>query len=101
MAMLRKMVRGGYRRKNNSFAFVLSNEDILKKCNVEDLQSFIRRQQRTYVAKVVRKNNESIHKKLLFNDMKQGRQSTVYQNVLKNEKISPKTFHEKAMMKTF
>ena len=86
--MLRKLVKGGYKRREGSWSFVHRNEDILRMAKTLPLESFVKNQQRNYVAHIIRKNNSSIVKKLIFNSnesRKQGPQQSLLSNVLKNE----------------
>ena len=104
MAMIRKMVRGGYRRKENSYSFVLTNEDLLQKCKTESLEKYIARQQRNYLAHVIRTPDYGITKQLLFNDnqsIKQGRKVTLYKTVIENEDITPADFNRNALLRSF
>ena len=68
LSFLRKMVKGGYRRKDNSWAYVFTNNDLLRMAGTEDIHAFVCKQQVKFVTKVIRKENESIQKRLLFND---------------------------------
>ena len=49
MSFIRKMRKGGYKRQDNSWHFVLSNANLLDMANTTDLTSYIRQQQRNYV----------------------------------------------------
>ena len=60
MAMLRKMVSGGYRRKPNSWSYVLTNEQLLKICQTDCIKSYVSRQQRNFVAHMVRNEDRSL-----------------------------------------
>ena len=44
------------------------NQDLLRIGNTEDISDFIARQQRNYAAHVIRKENTSALKRLMFND---------------------------------
>ena len=104
MAMIRKMVRGGYRRKEGSFSYELTNEEILGRCQTESLNRYINRQQRNYVAHTIRKPDNSIAKRLLFNNdqgKKQGRQTTLYKSVIENEHITPEALHYNALSRKY
>ena len=46
--MLRKMIRGGFRRKPNEWGFILKNEDLLKICKTESIEIFMERQRKRY-----------------------------------------------------
>ena len=65
--MLRIMIRNGFKRKENSWAFAVTNEELYKICGTEHLEKFIYRQQRAYVAHVIRRDESSISKRLMFN----------------------------------
>ena len=67
-AMLRKMIKGGYRRKQNTWSFEITNQDLLRIGNTEDISDFIARQQRNYAAHVIRKEITSALKRRMFND---------------------------------
>ena len=67
---LRKMVRGGHRRKPDSYNFRLTNDRIYHICDTTALSTFISSSQIKYTAHVVRSNNTSIVKQLLFNTNK-------------------------------
>ena len=71
--MIRMMIRKGFRRKEDSWSFVLPNIEIYRLCGTEPLNLFIERQQRNYIAHVVRKQDESTTKRLTFNDDKVNR----------------------------
>ena len=84
-SFIRKMVKGGYKQKENTWHFVLTNENLLSMANTIDLSTFIRKQQQSYVGKIIRKDNQSLVKRLLFNNdcsRKPGRQLTLLSNVL-------------------
>ena len=52
-SFLRKMIKGGYRRKADTWNFVLSNDDLLRIGNTENVVQFIGRQQRNYAAHII------------------------------------------------
>ena len=68
ISFLRRMIKGGYRRKDDSWAFVLKNSDLLRIAKTEDVHSFVNRQRSNFVAKINQKENTSILKRLLYND---------------------------------
>ena len=80
-SMLRKMVKGGYRRKKETgWSFKLSNDDLRRICEREDVSNFTARQQQKYLAHLVRQSNDTMTKRLPFNsnnECKPGRQSTL------------------------
>ena len=94
------MVKGGFRRKKDSWNFVLTNKEILEMANTEEIEKFIQKQQRTFVARVIRMENTSGTKRLLFNDNPSrvpGRRVTLYSNVLKAEGIHADEFINRSM----
>ena len=68
VSLLRRMVRGGFRRKEGTYHYTLSNYDIVKKCKTEDIYQFMMRQQRNFTAHVIRGDNTRLTKRLLFNN---------------------------------
>lgn len=104
MAMLRKMVSGGYRRKPNSWSYVLTNDDLLRICETDSIKSYVSRQQRNFVAHMVRKEDTSMVKRLLFNNnesRKTGPRTSLYLTVIANEQCSGDTFNAKAKERKF
>ena len=104
VSMLRKMVRGGYRRKIGTYHYELSNSDILQKCKTEDIYQFIARQQRNFIAHVIRGENNRMTKRLLFNNdatKKPGRRISLYMTVLENERSTPDEFNNNALSRKF
>ena len=102
--MLRKMTKGGYKRKENSWSFLLTNNDLIRISNTISLEDFIKKQQRNYVGHIIRKNNTSIVKRLMFNDdisHMQGPQLTVLSKVIKNEDCTPDKLFTEAMNRKF
>ena len=85
VSFLRKMVKGGYRRKENSWAYVFTNNDLLRMAGAEDVHTFVCKQQAKFLMKVIRKGNESMQKRLLFNDndaTKRGPKANLMSSVL-------------------
>ena len=66
--LLRKMIRGGFKRKDDSMAFKLTNENILGICDTESVIAFIDRQQKKFLAHVIRREDGSLIKQLTFNE---------------------------------
>ena len=97
-----KITKGGYRRKEDSMAYVYSNEDLLKIAQTTDLNTFIKQQQRNYVCHIVRRDISSIVKRLLFNNKtatKRGPQATLLSEVLKSEKCTPSKLFRSTMQR--
>ena len=68
-AFVRKMTKGGYKRKPDSWRFIYTNAKLLSMAQTSDLASYVRRQQRNYLGHIVRKDNSSIVKRLMFNSI--------------------------------
>ena len=69
--------KNGERRLSTKRKFVqiiLTNNDILQKCDIESLEKFIPRQQINYLAHLIRKPDSSILKQLVFNNNKSKKQ---------------------------
>ena len=91
MSLLRRMTKGGFKRKPNSWSYIHRNDDLLRMAKTESLQTFVRKQQLKYVISVVKKDNSSIVKRLLFNDnrsMRPGPQLSLLSSVMKNENVN-------------
>ena len=67
--MLRKLVRNGYKRKEN-FHFLLSNDQILSICGSDDILMFVAKRQASYLGHLARQSNKCLTKRFLFNDTK-------------------------------
>ena len=103
-SMLRKMVKGGYRRVDGTFRFVLSNSDLLKKCRTESIQDFISRQQRNFVAHIARSGNDRTIKRLMFNGneaRRPGRRRTLYGTVVERMMLSTDRFNHDALLRKY
>ena len=88
IAMLRKMVRGGYRRVPETYKFELSNAEILRRCKTESLSNYVARQQLKFVERMIQGDERRTTKRLLFNNntsKKPGRKQTLHSIVLQNE----------------
>ena len=105
MSMLRKMVKGGFKRKENDWAFVYSNADIKRICDTTDAIEFIRGQQLKYVAHIVRKDNNSVVKRLFFNsDVRRtvgAPQATLRSIVIKDHGYSERSLYKHAKERRF
>ena len=96
------MVKGGFKRKKDSWSFRYTNDDLIKICQTEELDKFIERQQRSFLAHIIRMENENTTKRLLFNDnpsRNPGRDITLFSSVLKAERLTVKDFVQKALDK--
>jgi hypothetical protein len=105
MSMLRKMIRGGYKRKENDWAFVYTNADIKRICNTIDAIDYVKAQQRKFSAHIIRKDNNSIVKKLFFNNNERripgAPQATLRRTAIKNEGCTEMQFCKMAKERKF
>ena len=104
MGMLRQMMRNGYRRKERPLIFVLSNEDQLRIWGTSSIEDYIAWQQKTYLAHVIRTDDASIAKRLLFNanpSKRPGRQITLLSMVLNRELCTEDAFGRDAIRQKF
>ena len=91
MGYIRRMVKGGFNRRDGTWSYQYTNSDLLRIANTTELSSFIEKQQTSYVMKILKKSNESIAKRLLLNDnesRKPRRQTTLLTSVLKTAKCT-------------
>ena len=101
--MLRMMIRKGFRRKEDSWSFVLPNKDIYRLCGTDPLNLFIERQQRNYIAHIVRKQDESITKRLTFNNDKinrRGRSTSLLKSVINRHGKTAHAFYADCLAKS-
>ena len=88
MSFIRRMTKGGFKRKSNSWSYVHRNEDLLKMAQTISLESFVKKQQLNCVINIINKDNWCIVKRLLFNDnpsMRPGPQFTLLSSVMRSE----------------
>ena len=93
------MVRGGFKRRENSMALRISNDSLIKLCGTESLENFIVRLQRQYLAHIVRREDEALLKLMTFNDDEihvPGSYNTLRSSVLKRETINEMEFYRRA-----
>ena len=92
MGYLRRLVKGGFARKDGGWSFRYSNAQLLQICNTGDLRDFIKSQQLKYVVNLLKRSDKSTTKRLLFNDdksIRRGRpQNTLLSSVLKAQGCS-------------
>ena len=104
MTMLRKMVKNGFKRRDEAWSYVFTNEDLLRICKTVSIETFVSLQQRSYLAHVVREDDARISKKLLFNhdeSKKRGPRTTLKTLVLHNESCDEKTFCKRAQERKY
>ena len=100
--MLRIMVRRGFRRKEDSWSFVLSNTELHRICGTDPLDDFIHRQQKSYIAHVIRKGDDSLTKRITFNDdaaHRRGRSTNLMKAVISRDGRSAHAFYEDCLSK--
>ena len=100
--LLRRMIRGGFKRKDDSMALKLTNENVLRTCDTESINTFIARQQKQFLAHVIRREDESLIKQLMFNDDSNripGPYTTLRSAVLKREAPTDANEFYKSAMK--
>ena len=100
--MLRIMVRNGFKRKPNSWAYALTNEELYRICGTESVSVFIIRQQTRYVAHIVRKEDDSLTKRLTFNDdtcHQRGITISLLKNAIKRDGRQPCLFYADCLNK--
>ena len=93
MGYIRRMVKGGFNRREESWRFQYTNNDLLRISNTPGICTFVRNQQSIYVKKILLKNNNQIVKRLLLNDdvsRKPGRQTTLLRSVLQSRNCNLK-----------
>ena len=73
---LRRMVNGGYLRKENSMAYRYSNIDLQQITGTSCIRKYIRDQQLKYLAHVCRMNNNDVRNEMLFSQDKKHAVST-------------------------
>ena len=102
-SMLRKMVRGGYRRKTDEWAYKLTNQNLHDLCKTESIASFTERQKCRYLAHLLRLPDTTITKKIVFNadrSVRPGRQTTtLLKSVLEADGSSLSSFARRAVEK--
>ena len=102
VSMLRKMVRGGYKRKDGEWGYKITNEQLITMCKTESISSFVERQRKRYLAHVIRLPNKSITKRTMFNSDKTvvpGNHTSFLQSVLKAERTTINQFCKLALEK--
>ena len=95
--MLRKLVRNGYKRKEN-FHFLLSNDQILSS---DDIPTFVAKQQASYLGHLARQSNKCLTKRLLFIDNKRTKPGrpveTLEDKAMKFNNITKDQFYTSAL----
>ena len=101
-SMIRKMVRGGYKRKQDEWGYKLTNQNLLDIGKTEAISAFIERQKKRYLAHLIRLPNTSVIKRILFNSdttTVPGRQTTFLQSVLDVQNMNLQQFGRLALAK--
>ena len=104
ISFIRKMVRGGFKRDADSWSFQMTNNHLLRIGGTEDLKTFVATQQRQYIAHTIRKDDESMAKKLLFHygmNTRRGTHTTLVDRVKHNEGCTTSQLIERSMTKMY
>ena len=102
--MLRRMTRNGFKRKENSYAYIYSNKQLTEMAGTEHPRSFINRLQRSFTAHIIRRDDDQLLKRVLFNSDSTrvpGRQITLWDTLLRNEVCAETEFIPKALTKIY
>ena len=81
-------------------AFVKTNKEILELCKTEPIETFIYRQQRRYLAHIIRQEDNSLVKTLTFNNDQNrvpGPYTTLKSSVLNADEFSEIEFYKQTM----
>ena len=99
--MLRKLVRNGCKREE--YRYTLSNPRIHELCKTDNIETFVSKQQASYLGHLVRQSNKCLTKKLLFNDNKRTKAGrpivTLEDRVLKQCNLTKDQFYKNALKK--
>ena len=101
---LRKMMRNGFKRKENSYAFEFTNNQVYELCRTTPLYEYVSIQQRSYLAHIIRQDDDTTAKKLLFDNEPRharGRSITLLQTVMENENCTKANLIYRAMNRTY
>ena len=97
--MLRIMIRQGFKKKENSWAFILTKNDIYNRCKTDTLSRFIKKQQERFMTKVIRSEDDSVIKRIFNNDAshQRGPKRSLLQSVVANSNSQEAEFFKKAL----
>ena len=83
MSLLRRMTKGGFK------SYIHRNEDLLRMAKTDSLHTFVRKQQLKYVTSIIEKDNNSVVKRLLFDDNRSiSPQLSLMSSVMKNKNLT-------------
>ena len=97
-------MRNGFKRKEDSYAFVYTNKQVYELCRTTPLYEYVAIQQRSYLAHIIRQDDNTIAKKLLFDNEPRhahGRSITLMQTVMANENCTKAHLMYRAMDRTY
>ena len=63
---LRRMINGGFARKNDGMSYRYTNEDLIRITGTNSIRNFIQKQQLKFLAHICRMNNKDMRKQVLF-----------------------------------
>ena len=91
---------------NDDFRYLVSNEKLLNVTKATNISSFFAKQQASWIGHIVREENDSITKMLLFNTVKNKKKgrpvNSILSNVLKrNGEIDKLQFYSNCLLRKF
>ena len=92
---IRCLVRHGQSRKQNSYAYRLTNKQIYEKTDLDPIYNFILDQQTKFLQHIIRGEDTRISKQLLFHDEKKklrGRFKSQFDTVVQNSEVDCSQF---------
>ena len=101
-SMVRKMVRGDYKRKPNEWGYQFTDEHFLELAKTESVSAFVGRQRKHYLGHVIRMPNTSMVKRMMFEEEENaavGRRTTFLKSVLEEENATLDQFGKLALTK--
>ena len=99
---VRSLVPGGRSRKTNSMAYRFTNKQIFDKTNMKELIIFINEQRSKFLQHIIRADNSSMSKRLLFHNEKKrlrGRFVSQFDAVLEYDGRSESQYCKESLLK--
>ena len=96
------MIQQGFKRKEDSWAFILTNNDIYNRCKTDTLSTFLKRQQERFMTKVISSEDDSVIERMTFNNdasHQRGPKRSLPQSVVANSNSQEAEFFKKALRK--
>ena len=103
VTMLRKLMRNGFKQKEDSYAFVYTNKQVYELCRTTLLYEYVAIQQRSYLAHIIRQDDNTIAKKLLFENepLNTHGRSITLMKTMENENCTKAHLMYRAMNRTY